>query len=210
MSLFARTASMNDAERHAGFSQFLVDLTTPGISIRPILNLDSHHDLNEVVFDSVFIGDDALVGKPGDGWKQVTAELVNERSGPERWLSSFGLIKQLVDRVNDGKTSATRLGGIVARLWTMRQMSWSVAEMLDRGVSPEMEAALTKDVGTTFDKSVSEIAREMIGESARADTNDDALASALKHGVLYAPSYSLRGGAPEVLRGIIARGLGLR
>jgi acyl-CoA dehydrogenase len=210
MSLFARTSRSEEGERHTGFSQFLVNLSSPGITIRPIINLDNHHDLNEVVFDSVFIPDEMIVGKPGDGWTQVTGELVHERSGPERWLSSYGLLKQLVDCTDTENGSSARLGSLVSQLWTLRQMSWSVAEMLSRGLSPEKEAALVKDVGTTFDKRVPEVARELVNECSRASEADDSLARAIEHGVLYAPSYSLRGGAPEILRSIIARGLGLR
>ena len=95
MILLCRTGSAED--RHGGVSQFLVDLhATPGLTIRPILAVTGEHDFNEVVFQDAFLPDTALLGREGDGWNQVTSELAFERSGPERFLSSFGLFVELV------------------------------------------------------------------------------------------------------------------
>jgi len=87
-------------KKHEGLTQFLVDLkTTKGITIRPIIDLAGHHHFNEVNFTDAFVPDQARVGSDGDGWKQVTTELGFERSGPERYLSSIALIRELVREV---------------------------------------------------------------------------------------------------------------
>ena len=95
-------------KKHEGLSQFLVDLKSPGISIRPIIDLAGGHHFNEVHFQDCLVPDDMLVGKDGEGWKQVTTELGFERSGPERYLSSLQLVIELIREAGQG---AGRAGG---------------------------------------------------------------------------------------------------
>src|SRR5260370_581214 len=76
----ARTDAAS-AERHAGLSQFVIDLSTPGISIKPIYVPTGDHHFNEVIFDDVFVPADTLLGTEGDGWQQVMSELGLERTG---------------------------------------------------------------------------------------------------------------------------------
>src|SRR5215472_3226191 len=116
-------------KKHEGLSQFLVDLASPGISIRPIIDLAGAHHFNEVHFEDCFVPDDMLVGKEGDGWKQVTTELAFERSGPERYLSSIQLVIELIREVgkDPGERTAATIGRLTAHLATLRQMSLSVA-----------------------------------------------------------------------------------
>ena len=199
-------------KKHEGLTQFLVDLgTTKGITIRPIIDLAGHHHFNEVNFTDAFVPDDARVGNEGDGWKQVTAELGFERSGPERYLSSIALIKELVREVSarPDDRGAEALGRVVASMATLRTMSLSVAGMLEAGQNPYIEAAAVKDVGTTFEQSIPELAHALLDVEPTLDTGSD-LQQVLGYITQVAPSFSLRGGTREVLRGILARGLGLR
>jgi alkylation response protein AidB-like acyl-CoA dehydrogenase len=205
-----RTAVVPD-RKHEGLSQFLVDLRSPGITIRPIINLAGSHDFNEVVFQDAFVPEDMRVGAEGDGWKQVTTELAFERSGPERYLSSIALVVELLRAAGpspDGR-AAEVVGRLVTQLAVLRQMSLSVAGMLQAGQNPNLEAAVVKDVGTTFEQSVPEIVHALLDVEPTIDTGTD-LQQTLGYLVQRAPSFSLRGGTREVLRGIIARGLGLR
>ena len=78
-------------DRHRGLSQLLVDLSLPGITVRPIRDLSGDGHFCEVLFEDVELPADALVGEEGAGWQQVTAELAFERSGPERIHSSLVL-----------------------------------------------------------------------------------------------------------------------
>jgi alkylation response protein AidB-like acyl-CoA dehydrogenase len=194
------------ADRHQGLSQVILDLASPGVAIRPIVNLAGDHDFNEVVLDHVFIPAERLVGAPGDGWRQVTSELAFERSGPERFLSSCQVLVELIRRAGaEAEPSiAEAVGRLAAQLWTLRRMSLSIAGMLQAGETPNLEAALVKDLGNAFEREVPELVRGLAGRR-RGDRLDAVLAEA----ILHAPSWTLRGGTREILRGIIARGLGL-
>ncbi|NNE84665.1 MAG: acyl-CoA dehydrogenase [Alphaproteobacteria bacterium] len=222
MIALVRTGEAGD-DRHAGFSQFIVDLSTPGVTVRPIRNMIGDEEFNEVIFEDVFIPDDMLVGEEGNGWQQVIAELAFERSGPDRFLSSFQLIVEMVRRacVIEGETQSggkktvisTRasiaIGRLTAHLITLRQMSLAVAAQLDAGVQPVVEATVVKDLGVAFEQSIPEIAHDLFGVSPRLDSGDD-FEKALAYVQQANVSFSLRGGTTEILRGVIARGLGLR
>lgn len=199
------------ADRHAGLTQVIVDLPDPDVHIRPILLLSGEHHFNEVVFDDVFVPDDRVLGAPGAGWQQVTSELAMERSGPERVLSTFPLLSALVDRLASAgsEASAPRLGALVARLWTLRQMSLAVAGRLQAGAAPAVEAALVKDLGTRFEGLVIDAARELGGAVPDLGSADP-VASLLAESILHSPGFTLRGGTNEILRGVVAKELGVR
>lgn len=210
MILFCRTASAAE-DRHGGVSQFVVDLATPGIRIRPILALTGEHHFNEVVFEDCYLPESALLGREGDGWNQVTSELALERSGPERFLSSFTLLVELVRAL--GRTPSERalvaLGRLTGEIMALRRLSRSVAGMLEAGENPAVQAALVKDLGALVEQEIPEIARLLV-DTEPAPASREAFTAVLAHTMLHAPSFSLRGGAREILRGMIARGLGLR
>jgi alkylation response protein AidB-like acyl-CoA dehydrogenase len=197
--------------RHQGLSQLVVDLSLPGITVNPIRILDGGHHFNEVVFDGVVVPGEMLLGEEGAGWQQVTAELAIERSGPERFLSTYPLVAEFARRVVDSGDPAGMavLGRLSARLLALRQLSLRIAAALDRGELPDIPAALVKDVGTTFEGDVVEEVRRVVEVTPSLDSPDP-LARALAEAQLHAPGYTLRGGTNEILRGIVARGLGLR
>ncbi|HEY8450274.1 MAG TPA: acyl-CoA dehydrogenase family protein, partial [Bacillota bacterium] len=138
MIVLCRTAPPSE-DRHAGLSQFIVDLSAPGVTIRPIPLLTGEPHFNEVRFDNVELRDDQLVGELGNGWRQVLTELAFERSGPERFMSTFPLLVELVRAAGetDNERARTEIGRLVARLWTLRRMSLGVAALLDQGQVPE-------------------------------------------------------------------------
>jgi alkylation response protein AidB-like acyl-CoA dehydrogenase len=199
-----------EADRHRGLSQLILDLKSPRVTIRPIINLAGEHDFNEVALDRVFVPADRLVGREGEGWRQVTSELAFERSGPERFLSSFQVIVELIRRAGPDPEPqiAEAIGRMTAHLSTLRRMSLSIAGRLQAGETPNLEAALVKDLGNAFERSVPEITRLLAPSLCPAANGrfEEVLADT----VLHAPSWTLRGGTREILRGIIARGLGLR
>ena len=215
MIALVRTAPPGD-NRHAGLSQLIIDLKADGVSIRPIKNMAGREDFNEVLFTDVFVPDADLVGQPGNGWAQVTSELGYERSGPERFLSAFRVYVEFVRLVqgDPSRFEAAAVGRIAAHLMTLRRMSMSVAGMLERGKAPNVEAALVKELGNNFEKLLPEIARlaapvdePLAGEGASAGRR---FRQTYADTLLLSPSFTLRGGAREILRGVIARGLGLR
>ncbi|MGB0693405.1 MAG: acyl-CoA dehydrogenase, partial [Pseudomonadales bacterium] len=193
--------------RHAGMSQLIVDLKNPAVKVTGIQNLAGDEDFNQVFFDDVFIPDDMLVGEPGNGWEQVISELGYERSGPERFLSAFRVIVEYAREVGTEASDeqAALLGRLVSHLVTLRRMSISVAGMLEAGETPITEAALIKDLGNTYERLVPEIIRTVVDENTSRRFIDT-----LNECILHAPSFTLRGGTREILKGVIARGLGLR
>ncbi len=211
MILFCRTADKVADDRHAGFSQLIVKLQAPGITIRPINYMNGEHRWNEVTFDDVFIDERMLVGQEGAGWNQLTSELAFERSGPDRILSSFTLVLQMLEALKDSRDprATQAIGKLTAHLIVLRALSRSVAGLLQSGESPVLQASIVKDLGTTFEQSITEIARELLDIEPLRLTGSS-LSTVLANSILLAPGYSIRGGTREVLRSIIARGLGVR
>lgn len=205
-----RTAPAGE-RRQDGLTQMIVATDAPGVTIRPILDLSGHREFNEVHFSDCFVADDMLVGEPGNGWSMVTSELAFERSGPDRFLSAYRLLAALVDEIGTkpDTAQAAQVGRLVAHLVTLRAMSTSVAALLEEGGNPQVEAALIKDLGTAFEREIPELARLLVDTPADRD-GAGAFPEALARVTLAAPSFTLRGGTREILRGVIARGLGLR
>jgi alkylation response protein AidB-like acyl-CoA dehydrogenase len=200
-------------DRHQGLSQFVVDLSSPGITIRPIPDLCGEVDFCEVFFDDVELTDDALIGAEGAGWEQVTAELAFERSGPERLYSSLVLLDTWLAWLrrsgrNDTE-SAALAGRIAAHLAVLRALSISVTAKLARGESPAVEAALVKDLGTEIEQLTPIAIADALGRELEVPVPGELLRT-LAYVTHISPAFSIRGGTREVLRSMIARGLGLR
>jgi hypothetical protein len=210
MIALVRTSPKED-DRHGGLTQFIIDLAEPGISVRPIYNLYGGHDFNEVVFNEYFVPDDMVMGEVGAGWKMVTGELAFERSGPDRFLSTYQLLAESIRTIGPepDDRSANEIGRFVAHLATLRRMSTSIAGMLQQGEQPIVEAALVKDIGTTFEREIPETFRHLI-PTEPALGSGSSYPELLGMTMLRAPSFTIRGGTREILRGMIARGLGLR
>ncbi|MCD1606413.1 acyl-CoA dehydrogenase family protein [Stutzerimonas kunmingensis] len=199
------------AARHEGMSQFIVDLKLPGITIRPIRDLAGGEHFNEVFFDNVQLDADALIGTEGKGWDQVTAELAFERSGPERFLSCIELLKTLIAGMGTAPDAlqSREIGRLTAKLLTLRNMSLAVTAQLAAGAHPAWAASCVKDLGNQFEQEIPEIAQLLLEAEPRQNGGSEH-AQVLAYLTQMAPSFSLRGGTREILRGIIARGLGLR
>ncbi len=207
--MIALVRSAEGSERQQGLSQLVIPMDAPGVTVKPILDLTGAHEFNEVFFEDVRLPASALLGEEGQGWRQATAELSLERSGPERYLSSMVLFLELVRHV--GKNPDPALAELVGRLasdaWTLRLMSASVAAKLARGEDPALEATMVKDLGNSYEQALPELVQSAV-EMGPNDT--EALARVTGYLLQVSPSFSLRGGTREILRGIIARGLGLR
>jgi alkylation response protein AidB-like acyl-CoA dehydrogenase len=211
MIALCRTSAKSE-ERHAGLSQLIIDLKSPGITIRPVVNLAGRHDFNEVNFVDVFVPRENLLGNEGDGWKQVTSELAYERSGPERFLTNFHVLRELVRLIGRQASprSAETIGRLVSRLWNLRQMSLSVAGKLQQGQMPVTEASVVKDLGTAFQQDLPEAARLLAQSEATSPDDLEDFIEIARQATLLSPAYTIQGGTTQILRGIIARGLGLR
>ncbi|TMS53351.1 acyl-CoA dehydrogenase [Mycobacterium sp. DBP42] len=201
----ARSAPVDPAHRHDGLSQFIVDLRAPGVDIRPIISMNGKHHFNEVILDEVFVPDAMVFGTIGNGWQQVTSELSFERSGPERFLSTFPLLADMATHMRDGSLPRhTDLGRYLARITGLHQMSMAVAGALERHEPADTAAAVVKVLGTATEGDIADFA-DVLGA-----TGDDGYDAMLADAVVQRPGFTLRGGTNEVLRGVIARGLGMR
>ena len=211
MIVLARTSPASEKNRHEGLSQFLVDLSLPNVSVKGIPDMTGQRHFNETLFDNVILSEDALLGVEGKGWSQVVGELALERSGPERFLSHFTLLESFINEFKDIliKSGSKLIGKLIAELQTLRRMSFSIASMLQNGESPETQAAFVKELGNKFEKMMVETLREFSNIIPLYEWPSQ-LQSLFEDATLRIPSNSLRGGTTEIMRGIIARQLGLR
>jgi alkylation response protein AidB-like acyl-CoA dehydrogenase len=193
-------------DRHAGLSQMLIGLDSPGVHVRPIEVMTGEAHFTEVTLDDVDVPADMVVGPVGDGWRGVVSELAHERSGPERYLSTFPLFAELVSGPTaPGATALADIGSAAARLWALRALSLRVQDLLERRSPTDTTAALVKDLGTRLEGEIVDIARRACRP---APTDSGPLPTLLREAQLAAPSFTLRGGTNEILRGVVARGLG--
>lgn len=199
----ARSEPLDPAHRHDGLSQFIVDLHAGGVTIRPIVSMGGDHHFNEVHLDELFVPDECVLGTPGDGWRQVTSELGFERSGPERLLSTFRLLVAAVA----GTADAAGVGQHIARVAALRQMSLAVSAGLQaEDLAADLQATAVKLLGTTLEGDIVEFVDEVSGTLVPGAGFEPLL----RAGLLQRPGFTLRGGTNEILRGVIARGLGMR
>jgi alkylation response protein AidB-like acyl-CoA dehydrogenase len=212
MIALLRTSPPSEENRRHGLSQFLIHMQTPGITVTPIINMTGNHDFNEVVFDDVVVPENHLIGEADMAWKQATSELAYERSGPERFLETIYVLYELIDlaAANPSERLSEGIGRLVAQLATLRNMSLSVAGMLEAGELPEIEAALVKDLGTNWEQALPARARDLAPTGRSNPGNRLSFDQTLAYATLIAPKLTIQGGTREILRGIIARGLGLR
>ncbi|EID11810.1 acyl-CoA dehydrogenase [Mycolicibacterium phlei RIVM601174] len=208
--VLARTSPPDPQKRHAGFSQFLVPCDAKGVRIEPILLMNGDHHFNEVSFEDVFIPDADVLGEIGNGWHQVTAELSFERSGPERILSTVPLIvaaiRLLGNTPGTDDTTARIVGDLLGRLISLRQLSVWVARTLSEHKDAANQAALVKDLGTRFEQDSIEVIADVLDRVSPTPQ----IAALTATAILHKPIFTLRGGTNEVLRGVVARGMGLR
>lgn len=201
------------SDRHKGLSQVIIDLKLPGVTVRPIRDMAGDAHFSEVFFDNVLLAPDVLVGVEGQGWDQCSAELAFERSGPERIYSSIALLDSWMDglreqNVTDPETAAL-VGSLVAEMAVLRALSLAVTQKLVDGESPATEASVVKDFGTDFEQKLIRQIAAWLGAHPDFVASPDLLQT-LGYLEQMGVTFSLRGGTREILRGIIARGLGLR
>ncbi|MGE8001109.1 acyl-CoA dehydrogenase family protein [Lysinibacillus sp. NPDC093190] len=210
MVTLVRTSPFDRKSKHAGLSQLIVDLHAEGVTVVPIKFLTGEHHYNEVFFDNVFVPDNMVVGEIGNGWAQGLAELAFERSGPERILSTFPLIDELIQELKrqnnlEGLQQASK---IIARLWGLRNLSIGVAQLLESGNSEDVSipAALVKALGTKFEQSIPEITRLIVQTYPTLDAQRK-IDRFMAESILHAPGFTIRGGTSEVLYGVVAKGV---
>jgi len=195
-------------KKHDGLSQLIIDLHAEGVTIVPIKYLTGEHHFNEVFFDNVFVPDNMVVGTLGNGWKQGLAELAFERSGPERILSTFPLLDELIAELKRQGDAAgmKEASKVLSRLWGLRNLSIGVAKVLEEGGEVAIPAALVKSIGTKFEQSIPEITRLLVRTYPRLEA-ERRIDRFMAESTLHAPGFTIRGGTSEVLYGMVAKGV---
>jgi alkylation response protein AidB-like acyl-CoA dehydrogenase len=216
MILLARTHT--DAPKHRGISCLLVDMNTPGITIRPILNLVGHHDFNEVFLDNVEVPVTNLVGEENQGWYVGASTLDFERSNISTSVSLITAVTELrrgaaergwtlTDRVRHALVDR-EIESQIARL-----MSYQIISVQKRGGIPSREASIVKLFTSELDIRIWNTAMQMLGMDAqllRMPERDVAFDGFVPRNYMYATASTVGGGTSEIQRGVIAsRGLGL-
>ena len=207
MVTLIRTEPLGE-KKQEGLSQFIIDLKGEGVTIAPIRYLTGEPHFNDVYLDNVFVPDEMVVGTLGNGWKQGLAELAFERSGPERILSTFPLLNEVIEQLKIrrdlvGLEEATKL---VAELWSLRNLSIGVAKVLEEGGEVAIPAALVKSIGTKFEQKIPEIIRLLLDVYPNLQSNNK-VERYLAESILHAPGFTIRGGTSEVMYGILAKGV---
>lgn len=205
-----------DLPKHKGISEFIVDMKTPGIEVRPLVDLVGMHHLNEVYFDNVRVPKSALIGEKNNGWYQIAAQLDYERSGMERLMSNYPVFTALKDFVRDGDLMQNplvshKMAELEIEFEVGRLLIYRVAWVLSQGQVPNFESALAKTYGTDFEQKLANTAMEVLGLSGQVlEGPRAALLGMATRSYLFSPGYSIQGGTSEILKTIIAtRGLGL-
>jgi alkylation response protein AidB-like acyl-CoA dehydrogenase len=208
--LLARTSPIADGDRHQGISYFLLDMTSPGIDIRPLREMTGHEMFNEVFLDNVFVPDDALVGEVGDGWRLARTTLVNERvsmaTGSSFGVGVEGLLKRLADSPPD-PVVADRLGGFVSEAQALALLGLRTMLKVLAGSEKGSESSVRKLVAAEHDQRVQEFGLELLGAEGATMAGDAAIWG---QGLLGSRCLTIAGGTSEVQRNVIAeRILGL-
>ncbi len=218
--LLARTDQ--EAPKHKGISYFLLDMRTPGIEVRPLVDLLGRHTFNEIFFDNVRVPRDCIAGELNRGWYVAAATLDFERSGINRVIAGIRTYEDLVDYAAQTKMDGHRLidepgvrhklGELAIEFAVGRLLAYRVVSMQARGQIPNAEASMSKLYGSELQQRLSTAGLAVLGmagqltpESARAP-----LGGRMEQFYLLASALTVAAGTSEIQRGIIAgRGLGL-
>lgn len=208
--LLARTDPA--AERHEGISVLLVDMTTPGITVRPIATMAGPHEFNEVTFDEVVVPRDGLLGEKDRGWELVTAGLTFERVGIARYARAARVLEHLVDYANESGRSRdplvrARLADLRARCEVARLLAYRAVSMQARGLAPAVEASIARIHATQLEQEVSHAGMELLGPAGLLRAGDAAAPLAgevQRHFVRNIPT-TVAAGTLEIQKNIVAR-----
>lgn len=219
--LLARTKVDKAIPRHLSCSQFIMPMNLPGVTVRPIINSAGAHSFNEVFFDNVRLDKKYIVGKEGDGFKQIMAQMDYERSGFDRLLQNYPVFESLKDYVKEMRTKANgsfyewvrdQVAQLEIELNIGSLLIYHTSWIIDQGKQPTGEAAMSKLFCNQYEQRLTDVATrafgplsQLTGASPWAPMNGD-----LGQCYLWSPSYTLQGGSTEVLKNIVAlRKLGM-
>lgn len=218
--LAARTD--NEAPKHRGISLFLLDMKTPGVTVRPIYNMAGSHEFNEVFFDNVRVPKQNLVGEENRGWYTLAVALDFERSGVGYSANARRTIEALENYAKETTRNGRALSedpivrDQLARLSIeaeiSRGLSYKVAWMQSQGMVPNYEASMSKLYGTELTQRVAQAGMRILGMGGQLSEGSKwaALDGSIQRQYLMSYSSTIAAGSSEIQRNIIAtRGLSL-
>lgn len=219
--LLARTDP--DVPKHKGISAFILDMSAPGVTVRPLRELTGTSDFNEVFFDSVEVPADAMIGKPGQGWLIANSSLAHERTGVAAVVVKLkAAIEGLIDlarRVEiNGRPAIEsdrvrdRIGQFSAEVEALSALAEANMERFLAGRERMHDAAMGKLMFSELNLEIASFAVELGGEAGVLVDGDPAVLDGgrWQDEWLYARAFTIAGGSSEIMRNLIAeRGLGL-
>ena len=221
MILLVRTDP--EAPKHKGISYFLLDMKSPGITVRPLVNMAGSHDFNEVFFDNVRVPAKNLVGEENRGWYIGTTTLDFERSGVATGVTHGLTVQDFVlyarERRNDSDCTIGRdptvryeLADRAVEAQVELMLNYQVIGIQARGEVPNKEASIAKLYSTELDQRIAATGLKLLGLYGQLlrDSPYAAMNGRLPSTYMYATTSTIGGGTSEIQRNIIAqRGLGL-
>lgn len=218
--LLARTDPA--APKHKGISYFLVDMRTPGIEVRPLVDITNRHNFNQLFFENARVPRDCLVGELNRGWYVAAATLDFERSGINRVVAGIRLFEELVEYAVQTRANGHRLvgaagvrhklGELAIEFQAGRLLAYRVASMQARGQIPNAEASMSKLYGSELQQRLAGAGMQILGLAGQLapGVRWAALGGRMEQFYLVASALTVAAGTSEIQRGIIAgRGLGL-
>jgi alkylation response protein AidB-like acyl-CoA dehydrogenase len=221
MILLARTDP--DAPKHKGITYFILDMKSPGVTVRPLMNMANSHEFNEVFFDNVRVPKENIIGEENRGWYTAVTTLDFERSAIGSAVGMKQAVEELVNYAKDhtdDHTSALgtdplvryELADRMVEVEVGRMLSYRVASMQNRGLIPNYEASLLKLYTTELNQRIANTGVEMLGQYGQLDRGSEWAPNKGRNCYTYLRSvaYTIEGGTSEIQRNIVAtRGLGL-
>jgi alkylation response protein AidB-like acyl-CoA dehydrogenase len=211
-----------DASRHEGISLFIVDMKTPGITIRPLINILDCHSFNEMFFDDVRIPKENLVGERNKGWYQLMIALDFERSSIGYAAGNQRMIEELVQYVKETSRNGeplaqdplirNALAQLVVENEVARMMAYNIAWMFSKGLHPSYESSMSMVFVSEVMRRTANTGMRILGHYGELDRDSKwaVMDARMMRMCLSSLSIGVGGGSNEIQRNIIAiRGLGL-
>jgi alkylation response protein AidB-like acyl-CoA dehydrogenase len=205
-----------DVPKHRGLTMFIVPMTTPGITIRPLVQATGDAEFNEVFFDDVRLPATALLGEPGRGWAVTISMLMNERTSLGAAGDSLlvghtdAVLADARTRVDGARVDRQRLADLYIREQIQRFTALRVRAAGEAGRDPGPVGSVAKLAGSDLVRRAATARLDQRGMAGVAWSAEDENAVAIARAFVHAPSLSIAGGTSEIQRNILAeRVLGL-
>ena len=220
--IFCLVRTTKDMRKQQGISFLLIDMKTPGITVKPIVTIDGKHSLNEVHFENVLVPRDNLIGEQDKGWTYAKALLAHERTGMAEVADSKRMLRTLKQRateeVNGGQAMINdpvfqlRLSDIEMELMALEYTELRVFASMAGGAMPGPESSLLKIKGTEISQAIHELQLQLAGSyggalqgSLTGEELGHDYAGEARGKYMYGRAATIYGGSNEVQRNVIAK-----